>query len=65
MALDTFLATIFICDFHVKSSSKITPRKVASLTRSIEQLLILNARSSVCLFYLGLNRIKLDFLTLI
>ena len=33
MALDTFRATLCTCDFHVKCSSKITPRKVAFLTR--------------------------------
>ena len=30
MALDSFLVKLFICDFHVNCSSRITPRKVAS-----------------------------------
>ena len=29
MALDSFLVKLCICDFHVKCSSKTTPRKVA------------------------------------
>ena len=59
-----YLYVIFMLNVH----PKLKPRKVASLTRltrSIEQLLILKARSSVCLFYLGLNMIKVNFLTLI
>ena len=58
--LEIFLATLAISCFHVKFSSRITPKNMVSLTRSMSQLLISSLISSFHLFCLGLKTIILD-----
>ena len=48
---DIFLDTLAMCGFHVKVSARITPK--------MTNWLISRLMSSVCLFWQGLNTIKL------
>ena len=58
---DIFLDTLAMCGFHVRFSSRITPKRAVSFTRPTAHWLISTLMSSVCLFCLGLNTIKLVF----